>query len=97
MDIYFDDITDNIEKIWDMLENYKEVIEYADSTFASLTNHTMNGLMRTFIIIQVAILPMTLVSGLFSMNVQGIPMHNYVMAFWIVFGMIFIIIIVLSY
>jgi magnesium transporter len=90
MDIYFDDITDKIEKIWDMLENYKEVIESADSTFASLTNHTMNGLMRTFTIIQVAILPMTLVSGLFSMNVQGIPMHDYAMAFWIVFGMIFI-------
>lgn len=90
MDIYFDDITDKIEKIWDMLENYKEVIESADSTFTSLTNHTMNGLMRTFTIIQVAILPMTLVSGLFSMNVQGIPMHNYAMAFWIVFGMIFI-------
>ena len=90
MDIYFDDITDKIEKIWDMLENYKEVIESADNTFASLTNHTMNGLMRTFTIIQVAILPMTLVSGLFSMNVQGIPMHNYEFAFWIVFGMIFI-------
>ena len=89
-DIYFDDITDKIEKIWDMLENYKEVIESADSTFASLTNHTINGLMRTFTIIQVAILPMTLVSGLFSMNVQGIPMHDYPMAFWIVFGMIFI-------
>lgn len=90
MDIYFDDITDKIEKIWDMLENYKEVIEAADNTFASLTNHTMNGLMRTFTIIQVAILPMTLVSGLFSMNVQGIPMHDYEFAFWIVFAMIFI-------
>lgn len=90
MDIYFDDITDKIEKIWDMLENYKEVIESADSTFASLTNHTINGLMRTFTIIQVAILPMILVSGLFSMNVQGIPMHDNAMAFWIVFGMIFI-------
>jgi len=90
MDMYFDDITDKIEKIWDMLENYKEVIESADSTFASLTNHTMNGLMRTFTIIQVAILPMTLVSGLFSMNVQGIPMNDYQLAFWIVFGMIFI-------
>lgn len=90
MDIYFDDITDRTEKIWDMLENYKEVIESADSTFASLTNHTINNLMRTFTIIQVAILPMTLVSTLFSMNVSGIPLHNYNSAFWIVFAMIFI-------
>jgi len=35
-------------------------------------------------------LPMTLVSGLFSMNVQGIPMHDFEFAFWIVFAMIFI-------
>jgi magnesium transporter len=90
MDIYYDDITDRTEKIWDMLENYKEVIEAADGTFASLTNHTINNLMRTFTIIQVTILPMTLVSGLFSMNVLGIPMHAYQNAFWIVFGMIFI-------
>jgi magnesium transporter len=90
MDIYFDDITDKIEKIWDMLENYKEVIESADNTFSTLTNHTINGLMRIFTIIQVAILPMTLVSGLFSMNVKGIPMSNYPLAFWVVFGMILI-------
>lgn len=88
MDIYFDDITDKTEKIWDMLENYKEVIESADSTFSTLTNHTINGLMRIFTIIQVAILPMTLVSGLFSMNVKGIPMNDYPLAFWVVFGMI---------
>jgi magnesium transporter len=90
MDIYFDDITDRTEKIWDMLENYKEVIESADSTFASLTNHTINNLMRTFTIIQVAILPMTLVSTLFSMNVNGIPFHSYTSAFWVVFSMIFV-------
>jgi magnesium transporter len=89
-EIYFDDITDRIEKIWNMLENYKEVIESVDNTFAALTNQRMNGLMRTFTIIQVAILPMVLVSALFSMNVEGIPMNKYPRAFWVVFGMIFI-------
>jgi magnesium transporter len=89
-EIYFDDITDKIEQIWNMLENYKEVIESVDNTFASLTNQRMNNLMRTFTIIQVVILPMVLVSALFSMNVEGIPMHKYPMAFWVVFGMIFI-------
>ncbi|HEX2954636.1 MAG TPA: magnesium transporter CorA family protein [Bacillota bacterium] len=90
MEIYFDDITDKNEQIWNMLENYKEVIEALDSTFSSLTNQRINNLMRTFTLIQVVILPMVLVSGLFSMNVKGIPMHSYPMAFWVVFGMIFI-------
>ena len=89
-EIYFDDITDKTEQIWNMLENYKEVVESIDNTFASLTNQRINGLMRTFTIIQVIILPMVLVSGLFSINVKGIPMHKYPLAFWVVFGMIFI-------
>lgn len=90
MEIYFDDITDKAEKIWDMLENQKEVIESIDSTFTSLTNYKSNNLMAVFTIIQVVILPMTLVGGLFSMNVEGIPWHGYPNAFWIVFGMIMV-------
>lgn len=90
MEMYFDDITDKAEKVWDMLENYKEVIEAIDGTYESLTSHRMNNLMRTFTTLQVVILPMTLVSGLFSMNVKGIPMSNFSNAFWVVFGMIFL-------
>ena len=46
--------------------------------------------MRTFTVVQVVTLPMVLVGGLFSMNVEGIPMHPYPSGFWIVFGMILI-------
>lgn len=87
---YFDDITDKTEQIWNMLENYKEVIESLDDTFTSLTNHQANNLMRTFTIVQVITLPMVLVGGLFSMNLEGIPMHTFPSGFWIVFGMILV-------
>ena len=90
MEMYFDDITDKAEKIWDMLENYKEVVEAIDATYESLTSHRMNNLMRTFTTLQVIVFPMTLVSGLFSMNVEGIPLAKFSFAFWIVFGMIFL-------
>jgi hypothetical protein len=33
---------------------------------------------------------MTLLVDFFLCNVQGIPMHDYQLAFWIVFGMIYI-------
>jgi magnesium transporter len=90
MAVYFDDITDKAEKVWDSLENQKEIIESISSTYSSLTDHKSNSLMAVFTILQVIILPMTLVGGLFSMNVDGIPMHSYHGAFWIVFGMILI-------
>jgi len=90
MEIYFDDITDKAEKLWDTLENYKEMVESLESTYEHLTSHRINALMRTFTTLQVIILPMTLVSGLFSMNVGGVPFFGDPRGFWVVFCMIFI-------
>ena len=36
IDIYFDDIVDASERIWDMLENYKEVVEALEDTNESV-------------------------------------------------------------
>src|SRR5918996_2624406 len=36
LDIYFDDIVDASERIWDMLENFKEVVEALESTNESV-------------------------------------------------------------
>ena len=36
LDVYFDDINDASERIWDMLENYKEVVEALESTNESV-------------------------------------------------------------
>ena len=42
LEIYFDDISDAAERIWDMLENYKEVIEALESTNESVLSHRLN-------------------------------------------------------
>ena len=36
LDLYFDDIVDAAERIWDMLDNYKEVVEALESTNESV-------------------------------------------------------------
>ncbi|HEX3032813.1 MAG TPA: magnesium transporter CorA family protein [Bacillota bacterium] len=83
LEVYFDDITDQIEKIWDFLENYKEVVEALLQTFEANTSFRINNLMRIFTVISVIILPMTLIQGFFSMNVEGIPWSDYPFSFWI--------------
>lgn len=83
LEVYFDDITDQIEKIWDLLENFKEVADSLLSTFEANTSYRMNNLMRIFTVISVIILPMTLIQGFFSMNVKDIPFANLPSAFWI--------------
>src|SRR5580765_5419006 len=42
LDVYFDDIVDATERIWDMLDNYKEVIEALESTNEQVLSHRFN-------------------------------------------------------
>src|SRR5439155_4457047 len=42
MEIYFDDIVDASERIWDMLENYKEVAQALEDTNESVISHRLN-------------------------------------------------------
>ena len=39
LEIYFDDINDASERIWDMLENFKEVVEALEATNESVISH----------------------------------------------------------
>ncbi|NJN16681.1 MAG: magnesium transporter CorA family protein [Oscillochloris sp.] len=68
-DAYFGDLTDGLNRIWDMLEEQKEIIEGLDSTISSLTSHRINQEMKVFTLISVIMLPMTLVASVLGMNV----------------------------
>ena len=46
LDLYFDDIVDAAERIWDLLDNYKEVVEALESTNESVISHRQNDVLR---------------------------------------------------
>ncbi len=85
LDIYFDDIVDASERIWDMLENYKEVVEALGETNESVISHRVNDILRVLTSISVMVLPLTLVASLWGMNV-GVPGEGSTAAFWVVLG-----------
>lgn len=70
LEIYFDDISDAAERIWDTLENYKEVIEGLESTNESVLSHRLNDSFRVLTAASVVLLPLTLIASIFGMNVQ---------------------------
>ena len=72
LEIYFDDIVDAQERIWDMLENYKEVVEALEDTNESVISHRVNDILRVLTSISVIVLPLTLLASLWGMNV-GVP------------------------
>ena len=69
LEIYFDDISDAAERIWDTLENYKEVIEALESTNESVLSHRLNDSFRVLTAASVVLLPLTLIASIFGMNV----------------------------
>jgi magnesium transporter len=85
LDIYFDDINDASERIWDMLENFKEVVEGLESTNESVLSHRVNDILKALTAISVVVLPLTLVASIWGMNV-GVPGEGSIHAFWIVVG-----------
>jgi magnesium transporter len=86
LEIYFDDIVDAHERIWDMLENYKEVVEALEDTNESVISHRVNDILRVLTVISVILLPLTLLASIMGMNVR-VPGQNAIGAFWIVLGL----------
>ena len=83
---YFDDIVDAAERIWDLLDNYKEVIEALEDTNESVINHRQNDILRVLTVFSVILLPLTLITGFFGMNVD-FPGFGTAWAFWTIFGL----------
>jgi magnesium transporter len=70
LELYFDDIVDASERIWDLLDNYKEVVEALEDTNESLISHQQNDILYVLTIFSVVMLPLTFLTGFFGMNVR---------------------------
>jgi magnesium transporter len=82
LDIYFDDINDASERVWDMLENFKEVIEGLEATNESVLSHRLNDSIRVLTAFSATLLPLTLIASVLGMNV-GVPGEGSIHAFWV--------------
>ncbi|MGI8726930.1 MAG: magnesium transporter CorA family protein [Solirubrobacterales bacterium] len=97
LEIYFDDIVDAHERIWDMLENYKEVVSALEETNESVLDHRGNEILRVLTSISVIVLPLTLIASVWGMNVR-VPGEGDSEDFYLVLaGMVVILVAMLVY
>src|SRR5438093_2009923 len=85
LELYFDDIVDQSERIWDLLDNFKEVIEGLESTNESVISYRQNDILRILTVFSVVLLPLTLITGIFGMNVH-FPGFETAEAWWVIAG-----------
>jgi magnesium transporter len=84
MTVYFGDMTDHVDKIWDGLDEYKEIIEGLNDTHDSLATHRTNEVVRMLTVIATILLPLTVIASIYGMNVP-LPFQESGYAFAFVF------------
>ena len=86
LDLYFDDLVDASERIWDLLDNYKEVVDALEATNESVISHKQGDVLRILTVIATIALPLTVIASVFGMNVL-FPGEGTRVAFWIILGL----------
>lgn len=93
LEIYFDDISDYMKKLWAVVENYKDTISGLHITVESLIDQRTNKIIQALTIASVAFMPPTLLAGIFGMNIE-LPFQNQPSIVWSMYGVIFILVVV---
>lgn len=69
MEDYWGNILDYYNRMWDMTEDFGELIEGLSTTFDSLQTNKTNEIMKTLTLISSIVLPLTFLTGIYGMNV----------------------------
>lgn len=93
MEDYWGDILDLLQKNWDTIEDYEELIQGFAQTFDSAQANRTNEIMKVLTLFSAVLLPLTFLTGLYGMNVD-LPMQSKEEAFAII-GIILLIIIII--
>jgi magnesium transporter len=90
--VYFDDIDDFIEKNWFLVESYRDRILSLQEINESLISYKTNQVMKILTVVSVALMPLTLLSGIYGMNID-LPFGDNSHFIWFLFGLLAMIII----
>jgi magnesium transporter len=77
LDIYFDNVVDKIEKLYAVVENLKDLIDSLHQTNESIISHNTNNVIRVLTVFSVVMLPLTVITGFYGMNLEPLPFENH--------------------
>lgn len=67
---YFDNIHDYIEKTWVEVESHRDMVDGLHRTNESLISQHTNRVITTLTVISASLMPLTLLSGIYGMNIN---------------------------
>jgi magnesium transporter len=93
---YFGDIADHIHRARDMIDENYEIINNLADTASTLASHRINEVMRILTVISVIMLPLTLISSIYGMNVP-LPLEDDATSFFIIAGLMLLVTVAMLY
>ncbi|MBI5913370.1 magnesium transporter CorA family protein [Candidatus Azambacteria bacterium] len=81
---YLLDLSVNEERVITLIENQKETMDVLYETQTSLMSDHISQIMRVLTIFSAIILPLSLVTSIWGMNLRAIPLSDWQFSFWII-------------
>ncbi len=94
LSVYFDDIQDTYNRMQAIIGGYFDAMNTLHNVNESLISQRTNEVIKLLTVISVALLPMTLLTGFYGMNVEELPFIHEPHFVWGIFGVLFFIIVV---
>lgn len=74
--VYFDDVHDYLEKAVVTMETFRDTIEGLHETHQAIITQRTNNTIRILTVFSVAMLPLTVITGYYGMNVVNLPLAH---------------------
>ena len=84
--VYFRDIHDHILRINDALETYRELLSNTLDAYLTQVSNRLGSITKTLSVVATVSLPFVVISGMWGMNFDKIPLHFHADGFWILVG-----------
>lgn len=83
--VYFDDINDTLQRQQMITESHVDVMNSLHSINESLISQRTTAVVKLLTVISVSLLPLTLLSGIYGMNVDNLPFAHQPQSVWLMY------------
>jgi magnesium transporter len=85
--VYFRDIYDHVLRINDSIETYRDLLSSVLDSYLTQVSNRLGRVTKGLSVIATISIPFVVISGMWGMNVQHIPLAGYPHAFWWMLGL----------
>lgn len=86
---FYRDVHDHLLRIYDMAESYRDLVSGLFEIHFSVTANKTNEVMKTLAVFSAILLPLSVVTGIYGMNFENMPLIHSQYGYLITYGIMF--------